>query len=79
VGFSLDLKQLAPVAASQPARPAIRAPWGDAPGLRAAVAALRASSETVICVLPGHEHETSEFHCDRQLTEEGGRWTVEPL
>jgi ATP phosphoribosyltransferase regulatory subunit len=79
VGFSLDVKQLAPVAASQPVRPAIRAPWGDAPGLRATVAALRAGGETVLCILPGHEHETSGIHCDRQLTEAAGRWTVEPL
>jgi ATP phosphoribosyltransferase regulatory subunit len=36
VGFSLDLKQLVR-AVPQPLRAAIRAPWGDAPGLAAAV------------------------------------------
>ena len=35
--------------------------------LRAAVRALREQGETVVCVLPGHEHEGQEFDCDREL------------
>ena len=79
VGFSLDVKQLARVAAAAPARPAIRAPWNDAPGLQAAVAALRGQGETVICALPGHEGASDKFNCDRELIEAAGQWTVKPL
>ena len=77
VGFSLDLKQLVRVAAAPPLRAAIRAPWSDAPGLHAAVRALRQQGETVICVLPGHDKEIDEFDCDRELIEVAGRWVVQ--
>ncbi len=79
VGFSLDLKEL--VAAVQPLalRAAIRAPWGHSASLRTAIAALRSQGETVVCVLPGHESEIDEFHCDRELTEAAGQWVVQAL
>jgi ATP phosphoribosyltransferase regulatory subunit len=77
VGFSLDVKQLARVAPSAPPRAAIRAPWSDAPGLQAAVAALRGQGETVICALPGRDGASDEFHCDRELVEAAaGQWAV---
>ncbi|MBS0402774.1 MAG: ATP phosphoribosyltransferase regulatory subunit [Proteobacteria bacterium] len=79
VGFSLDLKQLVRTAAPQPLRAAIRAPWGDAPGLSAAVAALRREGETVLRVLPGEDGELDEFHCDRELVLHGERWAVVAL
>lgn len=79
VGFSLDLKQLVRVAAPRPLRAAIRAPWGDAPGLRAAVATLRQRGETVVCVLPGHADQIDEFHCDRGLIEAGGQWAIQAI
>ncbi len=79
VGFSLDIKQLVRVAPSRPLRAAIRAPWGDAPGLRAAVARLRALGETVVCVLPGQPSQIDEFHCDRELTEVAGQWVVQSV
>lgn len=79
VGFSLDLKQLVRVARPRPLRAAIRAPWGDADGLRDAVRALRAAGETVVCMLPGHEDQIDEFHCDRQLSCIGGAWRVQPI
>ena len=80
VGFSLDVKQLAQAAPGRPARAAIRAPWIDAPGLQAAVAALRGQGETVICALPGRGDASDTFHCDRELAEAGaGQWTVKPL
>ncbi|HMT57711.1 MAG TPA: ATP phosphoribosyltransferase regulatory subunit [Ottowia sp.] len=79
VGFSLDLKQLVRVAAPRPLRAAIRAPWGDAPGLRAAVATLRQRGETVVCVLPGHADQIDEFHCDRELIEAGGQWAIQAI
>ncbi|MEW6693416.1 ATP phosphoribosyltransferase regulatory subunit [Tepidimonas thermarum] len=77
-GFSLDLKQLVRLAPTPPLRPAIRAPWRDDAALRAAIARLRAEGETVVCVLPGHEHEVDEFACDRTLVERDGAWVIEP-
>lgn len=79
VGFSLDLKELVAAVPSQPLRSAIRAPWGDAPALRAAIASLRERGETVVCVLPGHEDEIDEFHCDRELIEAAGQWVIQAI
>ena len=79
VGFSLDLKQLVRAAAPRPLRAAVRAPWGEAPGLAAAIAALRREGETVVCVLPGQEREIDEFNCDRELVPLGERWAVVAL
>lgn len=78
-GFSLDLKELVRVLPARPLRAAICAPWGEDAGLRAAIARLRASGETVVCVMPGHEHELSEFECDRMLTEAAGHWVLQPM
>ena len=77
-GFSLDLKELVSVLLPKPLRPAIRAPWGEDSGLRAAIAKLRTSGETVACVLPGHEHEVDEFDCDRELASVAGQWLIRP-
>jgi ATP phosphoribosyltransferase regulatory subunit len=79
VGFSLDLKALAAVAPTPPLRAAIRAPWGEQSELREAIRALRAQGETVVCVLPGHEHEGDEFACDRELVADHGRWVLRAL
>jgi ATP phosphoribosyltransferase regulatory subunit len=43
------------------------------------VARLRRLGETVVCTLPGHEHEVNEFHCDRELIEVGGQWVVQSV
>ena len=83
VGFSLDLKALSQaLQAGAPApvpRPAIRAPWSEDAGLRAAVRALRSRGETVVCILPGHEHEAQEFACDRELVQVAGQWVLKAL
>lgn len=79
VGFSLDVRELSGVAATRPLKAAIRAPWGEQPELRAAIARLRAAGETVVCVLPGHDSQLDEFHCDRELAEQAGRWVVRGL
>ena len=79
VGFSLDVKALVGVVEPSPLRLAIRAPWGADPGLRAAIAALRGQGETVVCVLPGHESEVDEFHCDRELSGVRGQWVVQAI
>lgn len=78
-GFSLDLKELVAALPQTPQRLAIRAPWGGDAALRSAIAQLRTQGETVVCVLPGHEHELQEFQCDRVLTQRHGVWGVEPL
>lgn len=79
VGFSADLKEVVQRARLDGRRAAVRAPWGEETGLRAAVRALRAGGETVVCVLPGHEHEVQEFDCDREIVDEGGQWVVRAL
>ncbi|MBC5783635.1 ATP phosphoribosyltransferase regulatory subunit [Ramlibacter sp. USB13] len=84
VGFSLDVRELVGVAAQRPLKAAIRAPWldagPDAAELRTAIAGLRREGETVVCVLPGHESEVDEFHCDRELARDAaGRWAVRAL
>lgn len=78
-GFSLDVKALVAVLAKLPLRAAIRAPWREAADLRAAIAALRARGETVVCALPGHESEVDEFHCDRELIQVAGQWVVQAV
>ncbi|MEY4736917.1 MAG: hypothetical protein RL302_1236, partial [Pseudomonadota bacterium] len=79
VGFSLDIKVLSAVAAARPLRAAVRAPWGEAAELRAAIATLRRQGETVVCVLPGHESEVDEFQCDRELIQAAGQWVVKSI
>jgi ATP phosphoribosyltransferase regulatory subunit len=79
VGLSLDLKALSSNGRPAAPRNAIRAPWGEDAGLRAAVRRLREQGETVLCILPGHEHEAQEFHCDRELAAVGNQWVLRAL
>jgi ATP phosphoribosyltransferase regulatory subunit len=82
VGFSLDLKELVAAVAPCELVAAIRAPWSMDAGLRQAIAALRSEGHTVVCSLPGHEHEVDEFRCDRELVKDatqGGAWTVKHI
>ncbi len=79
VGFSTDLKALAMVVAPTPRHMAIRAPWAEDAALRQAVRSLRERGETVVCVLPGHEHEGEEFGCDRELVAADGHWVLRAL
>ena len=78
-GFSLDLKELVNVLPPRPLRAAVRAPWAENSDLNAAIAKLRSAGDTVVCVLPGHDHEVNEFDCDRQLVHLNGQWVVTPL
>ena len=79
VGFSLDLKELVNVLPPRPLKAAVQAPWADDVSLRMAIDRLRDSGDTVVCVLPGHEHEVNEFNCDRELVHLAEGWTVQPL
>lgn len=78
VGFSLDLKVLADILPLPPvARTAILAPWGEDVALRQTIRDLRLAGHTVVCALPGHEHDVQEFACDRQLVLKDGQWMVQ--
>ena len=78
-GFSLDLKELVSVLPPRPLKAAVRAPWAENAALSASIASLRAAGDTVVCVLPGHEHEVNEFDCDRELVQAAGHWVVQAL
>ncbi|WP_372526192.1 ATP phosphoribosyltransferase regulatory subunit [Piscinibacter sp.] len=79
VGFSLDVKELATLVPPRRLAAAIRAPWSEDASLRAAVRQLRERGETVVCILPGHEHEGQEFDCDRELVGVNDQWVVRAL
>ena len=79
VGFSLDIKSLVGVVAPRALRAAIRAPWSESANLRQVIARLRAQGETVVCIMPGHESEIDEFHCDREIVEISGQWVLQAI
>jgi ATP phosphoribosyltransferase regulatory subunit len=79
VGFSLDLKTLAALAPEPALHAAIRAPWTEDAALRTAVRRLREQGQTVVRMLPGHEHEGEEFECDREMVLGDGHWDVRGL
>ena len=78
-GFSMDLRELARVAAPAAASAGILAPYASDPRLAARIEALRAAGEIVIVDLPGHDGTRAELGCDRQLVRRGTDWEVEPL
>jgi ATP phosphoribosyltransferase regulatory subunit len=79
VGFSTDLKLLAACVRPESRPTAVRAPWSEDPALRQAIRRLRELGETVVCILPGHEHEGEEFDCDRELLAVDGQWVLRAL
>jgi ATP phosphoribosyltransferase regulatory subunit len=79
VGFSLDLKEVAALVPPAGLAAAIRAPWSEDATLRTAVRRLREQGQTVVCILPGHEHEGQEYACDRELVADGNDWVVRAL
>ena len=78
-GFSMDLKALLPLVPDEPVRRAILGPLQPDAAARAEIARLRASGETVIAALPGHDGHLHELGCDRRLILVNGRWTTVPL
>lgn len=78
-GFSMDVKQLVSAIDSPDTGAAIKAPWGLSADLRVAVSTLREAGETVVCMLPGHEAEISEFQGNRELVQVSGLWVVRPI
>ncbi len=79
VGFSTDLKILAGCVAPEPRRSAVRAAWSEDTALRQSIRRLREQGETVVCILPGHEHEGEEYDCDRELVAAGDHWVLRAL
>ena len=78
-GFSLDIKALVSLIQRPGPQAAIRAPWGEDEGLHQSITQLRQQGHTVVCMLPGHDSEVDEFHCDRELVLLKGQWTLQPL
>jgi ATP phosphoribosyltransferase regulatory subunit len=75
-GFSLDLRELAALAPTPPATPAILAPWSDETDLQTLIAHLRVQGNTVVQALPGHEPELQEYRIDRVLKKTAQGWQV---
>ncbi|GAB2180437.1 ATP phosphoribosyltransferase regulatory subunit [Denitratisoma sp. agr-D3] len=78
-GFSIDLRELARLAPRNKAKGAILAPWNEDGQLSTEIAKLRASGETVVIALPGHEGHWREAGCDRRLAQCNGQWIIEEL
>jgi ATP phosphoribosyltransferase regulatory subunit len=57
--------------------PAIRAPAGQDPKLRAAIQALRLAGDIVVQVFPGEHATHDEFVFDRELVLQSGQWKVQ--
>ncbi len=76
-GFSLDLRKLAAGLLPALATPAVRAPAGQDPALRAAVQALRQEGHIVVQVFPGETATHDEFIFDRELVCQGGHWKMQ--
>jgi len=79
VGFSLDLKELLAALPAPVAPSAIRADWSADAAWQAAVAALRAQGEVVLCQFAGAADGSAALVCDRQLVWNGASWQVQAL
>ena len=77
-GFSLDLRELARVAAIDDGHTAIVAPCGDETAMKAAIAKLRSEGEIVVQQLPSQPIDATTTSCDRMLISRDGAWVVEP-
>jgi len=77
VGFGLDVKDLAMLSPTPPARAPIVAPRNDDAALRDAVRELRGRGEVVVAALDeGADAAGAPNPGARRLVESGGRWTV---
>ncbi len=78
-GFTLYLLELARLAPAEPAPGCIRAPRMSDPTLAAAMTRLRLAGEVVIQDLPGHEDDSDEGRCTRELVKQKGKWQVRKI
>ncbi len=75
-GFSMDLREVARLAASRKPMGAILAPYSAADSaLAARISALREQGEVVVELLPG-ESDSEGPLCDRRLVEHNGQWVT---
>lgn len=77
-GFSLDLRELARLAAEVLPSAGIAAPADDDPALEMQIEVLRSRGEIVVRLLPGLGQVEGPA-CDRQLVKRGADWIVEKL
>lgn len=77
-GYSMDLKLLAGLSCTEPARDGIWAP-AEGEGLHGAVVALREKGERVVQALPGQRTGAVEHRCDRELVLRHGHWQAVAL
>ena len=75
-GFSLDIMTLARISKKDSRKTAILAPWSNDSTLSQEIAQLRSQGQVVIQLLPGHEQDGDEFHCDRELVNQKGAWVI---
>ncbi|MEN9929792.1 MAG: hypothetical protein RL604_39 [Pseudomonadota bacterium] len=75
-GFSLDIMTLARISKKDSRKTAILAPWSNDSTLSQEIAQLRSQGQVVIQLLPGHDQDGDEFHCDRELVNQKGAWLV---
>jgi ATP phosphoribosyltransferase regulatory subunit len=75
-GFSLDIMTLARISKKDSRKTAILAPWSNDQTLSQEIAQLRSQGQVVIQLLPGHEQDGDEFHCDRELVNQKGAWVI---
>ena len=75
-GFSLDIMTLARMSKKDSRKNAILALWSNDRTLSQEIAQLRSQGQVVIQLLPGHEQDGDEFHCDRELVNQKGAWVV---
>ena len=75
-GFSLDIMTLARMSKKDSRKTAILAPWSNDQTLSQEIAQLRSQGQVVIQLLPGHDQDGDEFHCDRELVNQKGAWVV---
>jgi ATP phosphoribosyltransferase regulatory subunit len=79
-GFSMDLREVAALAPSQPRRGYVLAPYApEDPALQRRIAALRGRGTAVVVALPGHADGGVEDGCDRRLVRRDGKWLLEKL
>jgi len=78
-GFSMDLREVARLAASNAPAGAILAPHAAAnPSLAARIAVLREAGDIVVELLPGETGCEGPL-CDRRLVESSGQWIIQAL
>ena len=77
-GFSMDLKALLPLVKDEIVRGRILGPAQPDAAANIEIAKLRASGETVVANLPGHDAHLDELGCDRKLCVVNGRWIAIP-